>query len=113
MSDDELDAITELLEDDYARSILRETSEEPLSAEELSDRCDMSPPTVYRRLNRLAEHDLVTVTREVDSSGHHYKMYEARLSRVTIDLESGEFEVTIERTQDAADRFTELVEELQ
>lgn len=113
MSDDELDSIAEILEDDYARSILRETSKEPLSAEQLSDRCDMSPPTVYRRLNRLADHDLVTVTQQVDSRGHHYKEYGARLSRVTIDLQDGEFEVSIERTQDAADRFTELVEELQ
>jgi predicted transcriptional regulator len=115
MSDDsDLDDVVDLLDDEYARAILRATSVQPLSADELSEQCDMSPPTVYRRLDRLQEQDLVAAQQQLDPDGHHYEVYAARLSRVTIDLDRGEFDLDVERTeQDAADRFTELFETLQ
>ncbi|MDG5776398.1 winged helix-turn-helix domain-containing protein [Haloarculaceae archaeon H-GB2-1] len=115
MSDaSELDAVVDLLDDEYARAILRATSVQALSAEELSEQCDMSPPTVYRRLDRLREHDLVAAQQQLDPDGHHYEVYTACLSRVTIDLDDGDFDLDVERTdQDAADRFTDLFETLQ
>lgn len=109
----ELATVVELLDDDYAREILAATSMEPLSADELAERCDASPPTVYRRLDRLRDQDLVTAQQELDPEGHHYDVFSARLSRVTVDLEDGEYRIDIERREpDAADRFTELFEGL-
>lgn len=103
-----------VLDDEYARAILAATSEEPLSAEQLAERIDASPPTVYRRLDRLREHDLVTAQRQLDPDGHHYEVFSARMERVTVALESGTYDVTIERREpDPADRFTELFEGLQ
>lgn len=103
-----------LLDDEYARDILAATSEEPLSADELADRIDASPPTVYRRLDRLRELDLVVAERQLDPDGHHYEVFSAQLARVEVELDDGEYAVSIERRErDAADRFTELFEGLQ
>lgn len=111
--DDDIGGIAELLDDPYARDILAKTSREPMSAKTLSERCDVSLPTVYRRIERLQEHELLTDQQQLDPDGHHYKTYEARLERVTIDLEDGTYSVKIDRTEpNAADRFSDLVEEL-
>ena len=112
MTDDEDAELLSLLDDEYARAILIETSKEPMSADALTERCDASPPTVYRRIDRLDEHDLVEAEQELDPDGHHYKTYAARLERVTIELEDGDLTVAVDRTEDAADRFTRLYEEL-
>lgn len=107
------ETLGELLEDEYARSILAETSTEALSAEELQTRCDASAPTIYRRLGRLQEFDMIDEKQVLDPDGHHYRQFSARLERVTIELREGEYHVSIERSQqDAVERFTELYERL-
>ena len=105
--------VGELLEDEYARSILAETSTEALSATELAERCGASSPTIYRRLDRLQELDMIDDEQAIDPDGHHYRRFSARLERVTIELADGGYEVTVDRTDtDAVDRFTELYEGL-
>jgi len=103
-----------LLDDAYAREILVETREDPRSAEALSEAIDASESTVYRRIERLRERDLVEGEQRLDPDGHHYEVYAARLERVTIDLTDDGFAVDVERrsTSDPADRFTNLYEEL-
>ncbi|WP_256300096.1 ArsR/SmtB family transcription factor [Haloarchaeobius salinus] len=112
MSEEVLVDVAGLLEDEYARAILVNTSSEPMSATELAERCDASPPTIYRRIDRLREHDLVESEQELDPDGHHYEVFVANLERVTIELGDDGFEVEIERQTDPADRFTSLFEEL-
>ncbi|HMB51013.1 winged helix-turn-helix domain-containing protein [Natronoarchaeum rubrum] len=113
MTDDEDAELLSLLDDEYARAILIETSKEPMSADALTERCDASPPTVYRRIDRLDEHDLVEAEQELDPDGHHYKTYRARLERVSVELSDGEMDVRVDRSdENAADRFTRLYEEL-
>jgi len=103
----------ELLEDEYTRTILAETSVEPLSATELAERCDASSPTIYRRINRLQELDMLDEQQTLNPDGHHYRRFSARLERVTIELRDGAYEVSVDRTtDDAVDRFTELYEGL-
>lgn len=105
--------VVELLDDEYARAILAETSVEPMSATELAERCGASNPTIYRRIERLRELDLLAERQVLDPDGHHYSEYKARLDRVTVDLEEGAFEVHVARTEeDAVDRFTRLYEGL-
>jgi DNA-binding transcriptional ArsR family regulator len=112
MSDEDLVAIASILEDDYAREILLHTSLESHSANELAEACGASPPTIYRRIEDLTEHDLLEVDQQFDPDGHHYKTYTANLEQVTVELDSGEFTVDVSRTTDPADRFTELYDEL-
>lgn len=112
--DSDLVSIVELLDDEYARTILAATSTEPMSASQLAERCEASPPTVYRRLERLRDQDLVDAQQQLDPEGHHYEVFTARLSRLEVELEDGSYRVEIERRErDAADRFTELFEGLQ
>ena len=102
----------DLLDDAYARTILVETRETPRSAEALSDACDASPSTVYRRIERLRERDLLEGEQRLDPGGHHYEVYSARLQRITIELTQNGFTVEVNRTEptDPADRFTRLYE---
>jgi DNA-binding transcriptional ArsR family regulator len=110
---DDGDEVLSLLDDEYARAILIETSREPMSADALTERCDASPPTIYRRIDRLDEHDLVEAEQELDPDGHHYKTYRARMERVSVELDDGQLVVDVQRADEtAADRFTRLYEEL-
>jgi len=103
-----------LLDDEYARTILTATSTQPMSAKALSEECDASLPTVYRRAERLAECGLIEEGTRLADDGHHYSVYEARLDRLTVDLEEGELQVTVEEkpTEDIADRFTDMWEDI-
>ena len=103
-----------LLDDEYARAILTATSTQPMSAKALSEECDASLPTVYRRAERLAECGLIEEGTQLDDDGHHYSVYEARLDRLTVDLEEGELHITVEEkpSEDIADRFTDMWEDI-
>lgn len=110
--DEDLETVAGLLEDEYARQILRETSLERLSAAALAERCGASKATAYRRIERLREQDLLEAYQELDPDGHHYETFVASLEELTVRLEDGRFEVTVERTTDPADRFRDLLGQL-
>lgn len=102
--------VFELLDDPYAREILVETWDGAQSAEALSEACDASRSTIYRRIERLRERDLLEGEQRLDPAGHHHEVYSARLERVTVELTSDGFVVEIDRIEsdDPADRFTRL-----
>lgn len=109
---EDLDAIAQLLEDDCVQRILTATLEEPMSASELTDLCEASRATVYRRLDDLSERGLVAERTRPDADGHHRTVYRAALDRVVVDLTDDGFEVSVSTRQSAADRFTDFVEGL-
>jgi hypothetical protein len=111
--DGDVRALASLLEDEYARAILIHTSVREMSAPELSEACDASVSTIYRRIDRLQRYDLLEGRLQLDRDGHHYNTYTARLERIVIELEDGEFDVEVTyREETAADRFTDLFEGL-
>lgn len=110
--DHDVGAVAGLLADECAQRILLETMTESLSAETLSERCDVSPQTIYRRLNDLEEHGLVSEQTQVDTAGHHYKVYAATLDRVVVDLTTDGFELQITRHERMADQFTQFIEDM-
>ena len=91
----DLTAAIELLADDYARLILQCLDEETLSASEISDRCDISQVTVYRRLDRLEEAGLLTVNCRPAADGNHYNVYRNALQTLTLSVCSDGFDGTI------------------
>ncbi|MFB6250498.1 MAG: ArsR/SmtB family transcription factor [Halobellus sp.] len=115
-------AVLDVLSDEYARSILAVTSVKPMSAQQLADECGMSEPTVYRRVERLQEHDLLEERTEIQDDGNHFSVYAATLSEVSIELDEGSFEADVqrrepeafpgERESDTADRFAKMWENL-
>lgn len=108
----QLNAITRLLGDDCVQTILKETTQEPMSAAQLTETCAASRATVYRRLDELVDCGLLVEQTVPDPEGHHHIVYAASLDRVVIDLVDGKFDVTITKRQRAADRFTKFIEGL-
>ncbi|KDE58963.2 hypothetical protein EL22_01115 [Halostagnicola sp. A56] len=102
------------LDDEYAREILVETVSSSRSAHELSEACDASLSTIYRRAERLIDCGLLAEQTVVEDDGNHYSVYEARLDRLTVDLDEEGFSVTFESkpTETLSDRFTDMWEEL-
>ena len=82
------------------------------SAAELSTRTDVSEPTVYRRLERLGEHDLITEEIQPVTDGKNFKRYRATLDRLELDLTEDGFEVTVSRRERMVDRFTRFVDDI-
>ncbi|ESS06390.1 MAG: helix-turn-helix domain protein [uncultured archaeon A07HB70] len=102
-----------LLDDEYARQILVETYEDTRSAAALSEACDASEATVYRRLDRLRDQNLVEGVQRIDPGGGHREVYAARLSHVSVDLTAEGFDLDVDYADEtAADRLTRLYEEL-
>lgn len=107
----DVETIGTLLEDPTVRTILTRTSQEPMSATTLSEHCDASTPTVYRRLDDLRDCDLLVERMQLDpDGGHHRTVYSTNLERITVELEGDELILRIDRREDMADRFTRLVE---
>jgi DNA-binding transcriptional ArsR family regulator len=117
-----LDAVLDVLSDEYAREILAATSVKPMSAQQLAEECEMSEPTVYRRIERLREHDLLGERTEIRDDGNHHSVYTATLSELSVELAEGTFEATVQRREtasfpgqqadDTADRFASMWENL-
>ncbi len=106
--------ILTLLGDDHVQTILSVTSEQPMSASELSDMCNVSPATIYRRLEQLVEHDLVSAQDEIAADGNHFKKYEATVEHIDVRLDQGEFQVNVGSTMqdDASDRFKRMWDDI-
>ena len=101
--------VVDLLDDELVRSILVATSAEPLSANELSDRCDVSASTVYRRIDRLTTADLVRERTRPRRDGHHETVYVSALDRFELTVRDGDLDWTLERRgADPADELSRM-----
>jgi DNA-binding HxlR family transcriptional regulator len=112
---DENRSIEEILNtigDEHARTVLAAISRNPRSAKELAEECDLSLPTIYRRLELLQEHDLITERTAVAEDGNHYNIYECNFDSTVITLEDQEYKVRIYRKENLPDRFGQLWDEL-
>lgn len=108
-----VEEILDTIGDDHARQILAAVSRESRTAKELADHCDISLPTVYRRLELLEENDLVASINEVDENGNEYHLYESDFESTVISLtDDDEYEVRIYRSENLPERFTQLWDEL-
>jgi len=112
--DDErsIEDVLDTIGDEHARTVLAAISREPRSAKELNDECDLSLPTIYRRLEILEEHDLVTERRTVAADGNHYNVYECNFESTVIRLEDEQYDVRIYRKENLPDQFTRLWDDL-
>ena len=102
-----------ILDDEYARTILTQTSTEAKSAKALAEECDASLPTIYRRIDRLQDCALLEEQTRFTDEGRHYGVYRATLEEAVIALGDEGLSVSLTReSSDPADRFTELWEDL-
>ncbi len=112
MDDRSIEDVLDTIGDQHARHVLAAISHDPKSAKELAEECDMSLPTVYRRIEMLTEYDLVTERTLVADDGNHYKVYESNFESTVITLEDDEYRVRIYRKENLPDRFSQLWDDL-
>ena len=102
MADVDLATVVSLLDDEHVRSIL-------VAASELGDRCDLSTSSIYRRLDRLTDADLVGERTRPRSDGHHETVYVSRLDRFELTVRDGDLSWGVDRqSDDVADQLTRL-----
>ena len=107
-----VEEILDTIGDQRARRVLASVSSRPKSAKELGKELELSLPTVYRRLDLLEGHDLISSRTLVGEDGTHYKVFECNFDSTIISLEDDEYSVRIYRTEDLPDRFSSLWDDL-
>ena len=109
------EAVLDTLGDESTRAIIEALSE-PMTANELSEACDIPLSTMYRKLDRLADADLVRESTEIRESGQHTTRYARDFTEVSVWVDDEEELVTtverpaVEQTTDQ--RLEELWTEL-
>ncbi len=109
--DPEADTMLETLGDEGARTIVK-TLSEPLTATELSERCDIPLSTMYRKLDTLVDASLLSEQTQIKRNGQHTTRYVRNFERLTIEVtESNRFNASIDRP-DEAETADQRLEEL-
>lgn len=83
--DEQRATILSILGDDTSRSIL-EAADEPMTAKELIEECDLPRSTVYRKLDQLASTPLMVETTRPRVYGKHPEQYQRRPCSIQIRL---------------------------
>lgn len=104
--------IFEVLASEESRRILAAASVQPVSANELERVCDVSLPTIYRRLEVLVRYDLLSEERMVNPEQGQSKRYSTDLKEINVEITDGEISVNLELEKDTVDKFGELFSDL-
>jgi len=107
-----IEDILDTIGDDNTREVLAAISEDPRSAKELAEACELSLPTVYRRVEMLKDHELVVSETTVADDGNHYETFKSNFDGTVIRLRDDEYDVRIYRKENIPDRFSSLWDEL-
>lgn len=89
-SEESVQELLDVLDDAGSRAILDATSDTALSANEVSEACDLPLSTTYRKLELLTEVGLVEERTRVRRSGKHPNEYIRSVSNVTVSLDSSQ-----------------------
>lgn len=87
-----------LLDDEYTQAILEAIQAEAKPARALAEECNISRPTVYRRLNTLEDAGLVKSGIRISTDGHHRSVFEATVDAFTVKIEANGLSVSVEHT---------------
>lgn len=94
-----LQDVLDALDDPECRTII-ERLEEPMTAKELSEDCDVPLSTTYRKLELLADASLIEERTELRASGRHTARYALDFEAVHVALaEDRSLDVTIEQPE--------------
>ena len=80
------EAVLAALEDPDCRALLEAAAAEPLTAGELTDRCEIPRSTTYRKLERLTEAGLLEERVRISTDGKHASEYRLTFDDVTVSL---------------------------
>lgn len=77
-----------ILQDKTCRRLLDVITAEPLTAKELATKCDISSPTVYRKLDLLVKAEFVEASTRIESNGNHTSVYQIILDSLTVSVDT-------------------------
>ena len=78
-------AILKALSDEYSRTIMNYTIEQPKSVVDIVKECDIPMTTAYRRVHELEENKILKVTGSiVTGDGKKYFLYQNRLKSIYV-----------------------------
>lgn len=97
------DELFALLGDEYVADILQALSSGEMPARTIADECDMSRPTVYRRLERLTEAGVVASRLRPESDGHHRQQFRLVLEGVAVQFREDGFDGRVRVCESASD----------
>ena len=90
----------------YSAEIL-DATDEPISAQDLSDELEIPIATCYRRIDELTEHDLLELHDNILSDDRRrIKVYRRNVDEVTVDF-SGELSVAVEERSEVTNKLDE------
>jgi len=101
-------AVFRALADEDGRTILR-TLEEPMTASQISESCDIPLSTTYRKLELLTDAGLLTESTRIREDGQHTTVYSVAFDSVTVDLDE-ENAVSVEISEPERGRERRLAE---
>lgn len=109
----ELQDVLDSLDDPDCRSIVEEL-DEPMTASELAEACDIPLSTTYRKLELLTEASLLDERIEINTTSQNTTRYELAFDEVRIGLDDDRsVEVAIKRRERTPDqRLSELWSEV-
>lgn len=100
----DLYSVLAALTDDDCRAIV-ESLTTPMSAQEISEQCDIPLSTTYRKVNLLAEAKLVDEKIDIRRGSKHTKRYEPNFEAVNISLtEGGSLSIEVDTGESEPDR---------
>ncbi|MFB6236722.1 MAG: helix-turn-helix domain-containing protein [Halopenitus sp.] len=95
--------VLDALSDDAATSIIA-ALDEPLTASQVSEECDIPLSTTYRKLDTLAEVDLLEESTEIRRDGQHTTRYTVAFDEITVSVtDDNELVVEMSRPERPAD----------
>jgi DNA-binding transcriptional ArsR family regulator len=101
--DPELQTVLSALDDPDCRRIVRQL-DEPMSANEISEACDIPSSTTYRKLERLTDASILSEQTAIRTDGHHTSEYALAFDEVRVFLdEHRQFDVSISRPARSAE----------
>lgn len=109
----ELQEVLDALDDPVNRTIVKNL-DSPMTASEISDRCDVPLSTTYRKLEELTESSLLREETQIRTDGRHTSRYQVDFEALGIRLsDDREFTVYIERPpRSTEERLASMWEEV-
>lgn len=90
----------------YSAEIL-DATDEPISAQDLSDELEIPIATCYRRIDELTEHDLLELHDNILSDDRRrIKVYRRNVDEVRVDFDDG-LTITVEERSEVTNKLDE------
>lgn len=98
----DLQRVLTALDDADCRHIVEELND-PMTASEVAETCEIPMSTTYRKLELLSEAELLAEGTEIRPDGHHATLYERDFEEICVGLDDDRLAVEVERPARTAD----------